>query len=61
MKRLVVLIAIPVLAACNTAAGVKKDVEVAGEKTGAAIKKAGRATGEALERAGGAVERTFEK
>lgn len=50
-----------VLMACNTAAGVKKDVAIGAEKTGEAIQKGGEAVGEALNKTGEVVGGTLKK
>ncbi|MBP5986572.1 MAG: entericidin EcnAB [Azonexus sp.] len=50
-----------VLAACNTAQGVKKDVAVGAEKTGEALKKGGEAVEGALQKGGEAVGGVIKK
>ncbi|MGB4913144.1 MAG: entericidin EcnAB [Candidatus Dechloromonas phosphoritropha] len=50
-----------VLAACNTAQGLKKDVAIGAEKTGEALQKSGEAVGNALNKTGDAVGGAFKK
>ncbi len=49
------------LAACNTAQGVKKDVAIGAEKTGEALKKGGEAVEGALQKSGEAVGGVMKK
>ena len=44
-----------VMAGCNTAQGVRKDVAIGAEKTGEALQKGGEAVGSALNKTGEAV------
>jgi len=62
MKRngLILVLAL-LLAACNTAQGVKKDVTVGAEKTGEALKKGGEAVEGALHKSGEAVGGVIKK
>lgn len=55
------LVASLALAACNTAQGVKKDVAIGAEKTGAALKKGGEAVEGALQKSGEAVGDVMKK
>ena len=48
------------LAACNTAEGVKKDVAIGAEKTGEVIKKGGEVVGEAMKKGGEAVQKAVD-
>lgn len=50
-----------VLAACNTAQGVKKDVSRGAEVTGEALQKSGKVVGEALEKTGEVVGGALQK
>jgi predicted small secreted protein len=52
---------IALLAACNTAQGVKKDVAIGAEKTGEALQKGGEAVGEALNKTGEVVGGALKK
>ena len=56
-----ILMLVAVLAACNTAEGVKKDVGIGVEKTGEALQKGGEAVGGALNKAGDAVGGALKK
>ena len=49
------------LAACNTAQGVKKDVAIGAEKTGEALHKGGEAVGNALNKTGEVVGGAIKK
>jgi predicted small secreted protein len=60
MKQVLLILAACLLAACNTAQGVKKDVAIGAEKTGEAIKKGGEAVGDAMKKGGEAVQRAVE-
>ncbi|MCK6390357.1 MAG: entericidin EcnAB [Azonexus sp.] len=61
MRLISLLLLSVLLAACNTAAGVKKDVAIGAEKTGEAIQKGGEAVGEALNKTGEVVGGTLKK
>lgn len=61
MNRLLVVVAVFLLAACNTAQGVKKDVAIGAEKTGEALQKGGEAVGGALHKGGEAVGDALKK
>ncbi|HXE38330.1 MAG TPA: entericidin EcnAB [Azonexus sp.] len=50
-----------VVAGCNTAQGVKKDVAIGVEKTGEALHKGGEAVGDALNKTGEAVGGALKK
>ncbi|WP_415033188.1 entericidin EcnAB [Azonexus sp.] len=60
MKNSVCLALLICLTACNTAAGVKKDVQIGAEKTGEVIKKGGEVVGDAMKRGGEAVQKAVE-
>lgn len=59
-KLMLALASMLVLSACNTAEGVKKDVQIGVEATGNAIKKGGEAVGGAMKKGGDAVERAVQ-
>jgi predicted small secreted protein len=61
MNKLLVLLAVLGLAACNTAQGVKKDVAIGAEKTGEVLQKGGEAVGTALQKGGEAVGGALKK
>ncbi|AXS81524.1 entericidin EcnAB [Dechloromonas sp. HYN0024] len=61
MKKIFVVLAVLVLAACNTAQGVKKDVAIGAEKTGEALQKGGEVVGGALQKGGEAVGGALKK
>ena len=50
-----------VVAGCNTAQGVKKDVAIGAEKTGEALHKGGEVVGDALNKTGEAVGGALKK
>jgi predicted small secreted protein len=49
------------LAGCNTAQGIKKDVAIGAEKTGEALHKGGEAVGSALNKTGEVVGDALKK
>jgi predicted small secreted protein len=52
MRFVLAIMLAALVAACNTAQGVKKDVAIGAEKTGEALHKGGEAVGEALNKTG---------
>lgn len=50
-----------IVAGCNTAQGVKKDVAIGAEKTGEALHKGGEAVGDALNKTGEVVGGALKK
>jgi starvation-inducible outer membrane lipoprotein len=58
MRRLILIVAALVLAACNSA---QQSIERAGEKTGQTLDRAAKATGQAVDRAGRATGNALER
>jgi predicted small secreted protein len=61
MNKILLIVVACLLAACNTAQGVKKDVAIGAEKTGEAIQRGGEAVGNALNKTGEAVGGALKK
>ena len=58
MRRLILIVAALVLAACTSA---QQSIERAGEKTGQTLDRAAKATGQAVDRAGRATGNALER
>jgi len=61
MRFVLAIMLAALVAACNTAQGVKKDVAIGAEKTGEALHKGGEAVGEALNKTGEVVGGAIKK
>ncbi len=61
MRKLLFSGVICLLAACNTAQGVKKDVSIGAEKTGEALQKGGQAVEGAMNKTGEVVGGAIKK